>query len=120
MRWSAGRARHAFADIGLDDGATELVVIDDAGHFVGFVSAGALAEAPPTVDVGALATLPAYTADAATSLEDLAIAIDRYHLDAVPVLSGHGRPIGIISAPAVLAAILGVRADSDPGAAPAR
>jgi magnesium transporter len=74
-----------------------LYVVDEHGHLVGVLSIRALLISPPETPISQLMRTDVVTVGANTSAEDVAGALVKYDLLAVPVVEEDGRMAGIVT-----------------------
>ncbi|MEE8337023.1 MAG: magnesium transporter [Dehalococcoidia bacterium] len=73
-------------------------VTDEDGRLSGVLNLRTLLIAPPDVAVGEIAEREIVSVTARTDQEEAARVLKRYHLLAIPVVDGHGRLIGSLTA----------------------
>jgi magnesium transporter len=74
-----------------------LYVVNEHGHLVGVLSIRALLISPPETPISQLMRTDVVTVGANTSAEDVAGALVKYDLLAVPVVEEDGRMVGIVT-----------------------
>jgi magnesium transporter len=74
-----------------------LYVVDEQGHLVGVLSIRALLTSPPETPISQLMRTDVVTVAADTSADDVAGALVKYDLLAVPVIEEDGRLAGIVT-----------------------
>jgi magnesium transporter len=74
-----------------------LYVVDEQGHLAGVLSIRALLISPPETPISQLMRTDVVTVAANTSAEDVAGALVKYDLLAVPVVEEDGRMVGIVT-----------------------
>ena len=104
--WTVTRCLEHLQAATPDPAAAPLVTVVDANRrLVGLLWIDDLVRARPDLVLRDLAEEPAFEATADTALEDLALAIGRYHLAAIPVVTERHHPLGVVLAPDVIRAL---------------